>query len=202
MVQTSGYVLAAILETETIRPLLRLLHQLHHLFTKTVCCSSIYNFYYKTIVWVQARPNTPSGQLFQAQSLAVLTELSEEANPSQQRQYYQGEKWVLAKATCIPQVCCLCSHSLPSVTRADWAVPMLERNQSSQGSRGCSKLSWEMWGARGHLAVPGLLMSLKRALLLCDMIISQYVFPQYVAPEAIDSDIKLSSLNNFLTCPF
>lgn len=63
-------------------------------------------------------------------------------------------------------------------------------------------MSWEMWGTRGHLAVPGAPMSLKRALLLCDTIISQYVFPQYVAPETINAGVKLSSLNNFLTCLF
>jgi len=59
-----------------------------------------------------------------------------------------------------------------------------------------------MWGARGHQALPGPLMGFKHALFLCDMIISQYVFPQYVAPEATDSDVKFSSLNNLLACLF
>lgn len=143
MVHTSGYVLADILETETIRLLLRLLHQQHHLFT--VCWSSIYNFYYKAIVWVQARPNTPFGQLFQAQNLAVLTELSEVANPSQQRQHYQGQKGYGLKPPAFSRCALL---SLPPFSRwTDWALPMLERSQSSLGSRGCSKLSWELWGA-------------------------------------------------------
>lgn len=109
MVHASGYVLADILETENIRPLLRRLHQPHHLFTRTVCWSSIYNCYYKTIGWVQSRPNTLFGQLFQAQN---LTEPSEVANPSQQSWYYQGEKLVWAKAARILQVCCLCFPSL------------------------------------------------------------------------------------------
>lgn len=144
MVHTSGYVLADILETEAIRLLLRLLHQQHHLFT--VCWSSIYNFYYKTIVWVQARPNTPFGQLFQAQNLAVLTELSEVANPSEQREHYQGQKGYGLSHLHSPGVLPLLS--LPPFSRwTDWALPMLERSQSSQGSRGCSKLSWELWGA-------------------------------------------------------
>lgn len=150
MVHTSGYALDDILETETIRSLLRLLHQLHHLFTKTVCWSSIYNFYYKTIVRVQARPNTPFGQLFQAQNLAVLTELSEVANPSQQRQYFEGQKWVWAKATCILQVCCLCSPSLLPFCYMDWLdCPKAREKPEFTGKQGMFKTVLGNVGSQG-----------------------------------------------------
>lgn len=169
MVHASGYVLADILETETIQPLLRRLHQPHHLFTRTVCWSSIYNFYYKKIVWVQARPNTPFGQLFQAQNLAVLTEVSEVANPTQQRQCYQGQKWVQAKATCTLQVCCLCS---PSLCYVHWlGCPKVREKTEFTGKQGMLKTVLGTVGS--NLAVPGPPVSLKHALLLWDMIISQ-----------------------------
>lgn len=76
-------------------------------------------------------------------------------------------------------------------------VPLLERNHSSQGNGGAfNTVLGNVGGARGHQAEP--VMSLKCALLLCDMIISQYVFPQYATPEAIDSDVNFCSLNNLL----
>lgn len=150
MVHTSGSVLADIPETETVRPLLRLLHQLHYLFTRTVCQSSIYNFYYKTIIWVQARPNTPFGQLFQVQNLAVLTGLSEVANPSQQRQHFEGQKWIRAKVTCILQVCFLCSPSLPPSCNMDWLhYPNVREKPEFTGKQGMLKTVLGHVGSQG-----------------------------------------------------
>lgn len=171
--------------------------RLHHFITKTLCWRSIYNFYYKTIAWIQARTNTPFWQPFKPENLAVLIgtgcgrlSLTAEAILSG-RKVDTSLPLAFSKhaASALPPSCC-----------TDWQCWRETRVPKERG--GCSTLSWEMQGARGHQALPGPLMSLKCVLLLCDMIISQYVFPQYVAPEAIDSDVKFSSLNNLLTCPF
>lgn len=197
MVHASGYVLAEILETEIIRPPLRLLHQPHHLFTRTVCWSSIYNCYYKTIGWVQSRPNTLFGQLFQAQN---LIELSEVANPSQQRWYYQGQKLVWAKAACILQVCCLC---FPSFCYMDWlGCPKLREKPEFTGKQGMSKTVLGIVRSQGPPGSAWPSIGFKTCTVTVQQDDLSIVFPQYVAPEAIDSDVELPSLNNFLTCPF